>query len=234
MKVVFVGPTLPNAAVIAGHSVLIRPPAAMGDLLCACREGATVIGLVDGMFADVPSVWHKEILFALSQGVRVFGAASMGALRAAECAHYGMVGLGEVYRRYANGELVDDADVAQLHGPEQLGYVSLSEPLVNVIATLDLLLKSGALCKAEFNDLVRSARHIFFKKRTNRAIVAGANFTDAARRGEVEHLLKTQAVNAKQLDAAELLAAVKNAPDRRQMPPTSWTFHTTSQWARIL
>ena len=44
----------------------------------AVIEGATVIGLIDGFFENVASVWHKEILFALSEGVQVFGAASMG------------------------------------------------------------------------------------------------------------------------------------------------------------
>ncbi|MEJ0097006.1 MAG: TfuA-like protein [Bauldia sp.] len=50
----------------------------------AVLAGASVIGLVDGVFENVASVWHKEILYALSEGVQVFGAASMGALRAAD------------------------------------------------------------------------------------------------------------------------------------------------------
>ena len=40
------------------------------------------IGIIDGYFQQVPSVWHKEILWAMAQGVHVFGSASMGALRA--------------------------------------------------------------------------------------------------------------------------------------------------------
>ena len=52
------------------------------------------IGIVDGFFHQQPSVWHREILYALSQGVPVFGGASMGALRAAELADYGMTGVG--------------------------------------------------------------------------------------------------------------------------------------------
>ena len=69
-------------------------PGEAGDLYRAARGGARVIGLVDGVFEDRPTVWHKEILWALDRGVRVLGAASLGALRAAECAPFGMEGVG--------------------------------------------------------------------------------------------------------------------------------------------
>ena len=42
-----------------------------------------VVGVIDGAFLSGPAVWHREIIWALSQGVQVLGAASMGALRAA-------------------------------------------------------------------------------------------------------------------------------------------------------
>ena len=62
----------------------VLPPAARGDLYRAALAGPQVIGLIDGYFDGVPAVAHKEILWALDQGIRVLGAASMGALRAAE------------------------------------------------------------------------------------------------------------------------------------------------------
>src|SRR5262245_46332423 len=47
----------------------------------------------------------------LSSGVAVAGAASIGALRSAECSAFGMVGIGKILRRFSAGELADDADV---------------------------------------------------------------------------------------------------------------------------
>ena len=88
MKVVFVGPSFPDIGKLS--DVEIRPPACQGDVMRAVRDGATAIGLIDGQFEFVAPVWHKELLFALSQNIGVFGAASMGALRAAECAAFGM------------------------------------------------------------------------------------------------------------------------------------------------
>jgi hypothetical protein len=80
MKVVFAGPSLFGCEIKA-PDVEFRPPAAQGDILQAVHDGASVIGTVDGCFESVASVWHKEILYALSRGVRCLGAASMGLAR---------------------------------------------------------------------------------------------------------------------------------------------------------
>lgn len=234
MKVVFVGPTLPNAVDLVPTNVEVRGPAKNRDILAAVGEGATVIGLIDGNFEDVAPIWHKEILFALSQGVRVYGSSSMGALRAAECAAFGMIGIGNIYNRYASGELFDDSDVAHVHGPKEMNYVSLSEPLVNVLATLDELLMRHELDQAEFASLRTSAELIFFKERTYRAIVAKANLPDHSSRESLQVLLRTNAINQKRRDALELLNAIATADERRQKAPTDWTFAETEQWRKIL
>src|SRR5262245_8912136 len=139
MKVLFAGPScarsLPGLRGIP--NLILAGPAAYGDVARATLQGAAAIGIVDGRFEDTRAVWHKEILFALSQGVAVAGAASMGALRAAECAWFGMIGIGEVFKRFSSGEFEDDADVAQLHAPAELGYQALTEPLANIVPTLD-------------------------------------------------------------------------------------------------
>ena len=73
-----------------------------------------MIGIIDGGFEYTAPVWHKEILYALSAGTRVLGAASMGALRAAECHSFGMTGVGSIFKEYRDGTRIDDSDVAQI------------------------------------------------------------------------------------------------------------------------
>ncbi|RYG97907.1 MAG: antibiotic resistance protein, partial [Alphaproteobacteria bacterium] len=158
MKVVFVGPSLSNANDLSGHQIEIRPPAVQGDMLRAVRDGATVIGLVDGGFEYTAPVWHKEILYALSRRVAVVGAASMGALRAAECQPFGMVGVGRIFNDYASGELVDDADVALLHGPMEYGFRPITLPMVNIRATLKALEDRQIFTKVEADEFERIAR----------------------------------------------------------------------------
>ncbi len=98
MKIVFAGPSLHGTPVEWGD-IVCRGPAETGAIERALGDGATVIGLVDGHYQQVGAVWHKEILAALAAGAAVFGAASMGALRAAECAPFGMVPVGSIARR---------------------------------------------------------------------------------------------------------------------------------------
>jgi hypothetical protein len=59
MKILFVGPTLPDAAEIAGPGIALRPPAQKGDIVKAVEGGANAIGLIDGFFENVAPVWHK-------------------------------------------------------------------------------------------------------------------------------------------------------------------------------
>src|SRR3712207_5593379 len=98
--VVFLGPTLrvEQAREILDATYLL--PVAAGDVWRALRTKPDAIGIIDGYFEHTPSVRHKEILLALARGVRVYGASSMGALRACETAPYGMIGVGEVFEAF--------------------------------------------------------------------------------------------------------------------------------------
>ncbi len=106
------------------------------------------IGIIDGYFDTMPSIWHKEILWAMRQGVHVSGSASMGALRAAELAAFGMEGVGAIFDAYRSGELEDDDEVAVVHAPAEKGYRALSMAMVNIRATL---------AAAEAQQIVRPA-----------------------------------------------------------------------------
>ena len=88
------------------------------------------------MFESVGAVWHKEILLALQDGIAVYGASSMGAIRAAELAPFGMVGVGAIYEAYCDGRYTDDDEVALLQGPATFGYPAMSEAMVNIRATV--------------------------------------------------------------------------------------------------
>ncbi|RCS23491.1 antibiotic resistance protein [Phyllobacterium salinisoli] len=230
MKVVFVGPTLPDAPDLAGDDIAVRPPARQGDILEAVRQGANVIGLVDGNFEHVAPIWHKEILHALSQGVKICGAASMGALRAAECSPYGMEGVGSIYRQYERGEILDDADVAQLHAPRELRYFSISVPMVNVVATLKRLYSEELIDRGEAEALEEAARAIFFKERTYQAVTDRAVLTDMRRKAEILEFLPAFEVNQKRLDALELLRWLASAQNIRTPVTASWSFNSTSMW----
>jgi hypothetical protein len=161
--IIFVGPTLAGERP-APPGVELRPPAEAGDFYRAARGGADVIGLIDGAFEDRPTVWHKEILWALDRGVRVVGAASLGALRAAECAPFGMEGIGEIFRRCLSGALEDDHELALAYAPAELGYAPLSEPLVNVRATLEAAARARLIRSRAAAALLGHAARLPFRE----------------------------------------------------------------------
>jgi hypothetical protein len=104
------------------------PPASHGDILRSVLEfSPKQVVLIDGVFHQSLAVWHKEIVFALLEGIVCIGAASMGALRAAELWRYGMIGVGKIFEMYKAGE-EDDSLVAMTFDSET--YRPLSEAAV--------------------------------------------------------------------------------------------------------
>ena len=212
--------------------VELRPPAAKGDISQAVSEGAKVIGLVDGYFETTAAVWHKEILHALCCGVSVFGAASIGALRAAECAAFGMIGIGTIYEAYAAGRVEDDAEVALLHAPRELGYAPLSEPLVNVRATLGHLLTGDLITEPQFQTLIEASSSIFYKQRTWKRILEAAVLSDEER-ALVGGLIRRFRIDQKRIDAVALVEAVALEANVRPQTAPAWEFSYTSYFRTL-
>lgn len=220
---------LAGATPVLGDIVL-RPPAAHGDLTRAVLEGATAIGLVDGLFEAVAAVWHKEILFALSRGVRVLGGASMGALRAAECAALGMEAVGPIALSYLDGSRDDDADVGLVHAPAEFGYLPLTEPMVDIEATLTRLLTLGLATPDEQRRILAHARAIFFAERTVDLIVPPSL---AARRDAILAAYDDHRVAQKQADALALIERLQALPDRRDFR-ADFALAESPMWRRRL
>jgi hypothetical protein len=231
--VIFAGPSFPPSKRPAIAGLEWRPPLRRGDLYLAALDRPGFIGVVDGFFETVPTVWHKEILWAMAQGIHVYGAASIGALRAAELAAFGMIGVGLVYREFRSGGLTDDDEVAVLHGPAELDYVPVTEAMVNVRSTVDCALQSGIVEPKVAAILVSAAKSLFYKDRTYELIL-----TRAAERGLASEELDRFAdwlphgkVDQKRLDAEEMLGAIVSHM-RTDAPPfeASYKFAHTFAW----
>lgn len=232
MKILFAGPSLYPLSPLP-DGIRLHPPAAQGNLQAAVLAGASVIGLVDGLYESIAAVWHKEILFALSQGVAVLGAASLGALRAAECEAFGMVAVGAVARLYADGGLDDDAAVAQLHAPADLGFQPVTEALVDCGPAIGSLERAGLVGREEAARLLAAATRLFFKNRTWSAVFREAGLSDEAATAARAHL-KDRHASVKRRDALLLVAAMDALPDRRGEARPAWQVSPTEAWLRTL
>ena len=163
--IAFLGPSLAKREAVSIFNADYRGPAAMGDVTRAASENPAAIVLIDGIFESGPSVWHKEILWALSRGIAVIGASSMGALRAAELCNYGMVGFGHVFEDFRSGKLNDDDEVAVIHAPIELDYAPLSDAMVDIRAAVELAVSRGVLDISEARTVLRTAKACHFKRR---------------------------------------------------------------------
>lgn len=216
LDVVFLGPTLrrEEARRILPDAVFL-PPAGMGDVLGAAqRFRPHSVSLVDGTFLSNMSVFHKEILYAIDCGIWVLGSSSMGALRAAECDDYGMIGIGGIYDKLVSGEIEDDDEVALTHGGESEGFRPLSDAFVTIRATLEGAQAEGLLNADEAAALIALQKARYFPDRRLSGIPGDARVLGIG--DERVQILRDWArhhvIDPKRDDALSLLRAVADLP----------------------
>jgi hypothetical protein len=206
--VVFLGPSLPADEARRLASCRVLPPARQGDVWRALSLRPRAIALVDGLFEAQPSVWHHELLAALEAGVAVFGGASMGALRAAELFAHGMVGVGQIFKWYRDGVLVDDSEVALLHADAEFGYQPFTVPLVNIRHVAAQARRARVLNLRQVRALVTSAEGLFYQERTwQRILQAVRPAWPAAAREGWEEWFSRGVEDLKRLDAIACIRA---------------------------
>ena len=232
---VFIGPTLPIAQARERLDADYLPPVRQGDVYRAVvRWRPRAIGIIDGYFHQVPSVWHKEILWAMAEGVHVFGSASMGALRAAELEPFGMHGVGDVFAAFRDRTIEDDDEVAVIHGPPETGYLAASEAMVNIRRTLANALAQGVVGAATKEALESIAKLLYYPKRA---------YPEILKRGAAEGLpgdelsalrtwLEHGRVDQKREDALAMLAVMGDLLAKHPAPRcVDYKFQHTTMWA---
>lgn len=167
-RVVFLGPSLDPKEAENHLEARYLPPIRRGDLPKVIAEGAQEIGIIDGEFGQSLAVSVMEICAGLKQGVVIRGAASMGALRAAECQSAGMLGTGWIFEGYVKGLLRADDEVALMFDPRT--YQALTIPLVNVRWALRIAIEANVLAPSVERDLLQLARRVRYTTRDQAAL----------------------------------------------------------------
>lgn len=169
---VYAGPSLNADAVRALlPEAVVHPPVRHGDLTASPAGPGDRVVVLDGQFFQSASVRHKEICEVIARGAAVYGAASMGALRAAELGPYGMTGSGIVHRLYATGLLERDDEVALVHTEPDAGSRALTVALVSVRVALRRLVRRQAITALDEVRLLAAAEQLPFTSRTWRGIL---------------------------------------------------------------
>ena len=209
---VFVGPSISADLVgTALPNAIIRPPAAQGDILRALYDRPTAIAVIDGYFDLVPAVWHKEIMVALASGVAVYGASSIGALRAAELQPFGMIGHGRIFECYRDGILEDDDEVAVVHASPEDGYRQLSHALVDLRDLYERAEDTRVITPEVRRRLVDAAKQLPYPERHHRRVLECVDPVGIPV-AQLDAFVRDAGPGLKARDALSLLALLAETP----------------------
>ncbi|MDA7534609.1 TfuA-like protein [Verrucomicrobia bacterium] len=221
---VFLGPSLPIEVARRILPADYYPPAQMGDVYHILGAGLKQILIIDGVFHGAPSIWHREILEALRAGIIVYGACSMGALRAAELEPFGMIGLGKIFGWYKSGLIEGDDEVALVHGDKESDYLPMTVPLVNVRETLGRMRMERLINANEASLLLKNIRSICYLERTSQAIKNKLNeckFIEG-KKDLIFNFFHERLVNLKSLDAVQALKILASDKFSSHSNEASW------------
>ncbi|GBC74664.1 hypothetical protein HRbin05_00709 [archaeon HR05] len=202
--IIFLGPSL---SMDKAKSILLdaeyRPPARKGDLLKV--DSNTIIGLIDGVFLQDYPPTPIEVYTAIARGAKVFGAASIGALRAVELERLGMKGIGTIFRLYRQGRIEGDDEVAVTFNSND--YSLHSEALIDIRYTLYHAYKAGVISNDTRRRLVSIAKWIYFPYRTYDAIISKAREKGISSRelSALESYIQSNKRSLKEEDSIKLL-----------------------------
>lgn len=188
-----------------------RPPIVRGDLAKLPKK-TVAVGIIDGVFYNETAIAHKEIIAVMKNGIKVYGSSSMGALRAAELAEFGMIGVGRIYDCYRSGRITNDDEVAVTFSP--VTGEQMTEPLVNVRYQLKAAETDGILTSKERHEIIELAGRFFYPDRTYTYIVGRAVKADIISHEKAAGLLeyiRDRPVNLKAEDAVLLLNTIRKA-----------------------
>lgn len=193
------------AALLPGARV--EGPVQRGALSGDVAAGVAVVVIIDGRFQHALAVSPGEVLDALRAGVRVYGASSMGALRAAELAPYGMVGHGQIYEWIRAEPCFRDDYLGQVFVPGRGAEASM--PYADLRFAVRALAAEGALAADLAAEIDACYRELHFAERDlfQLRLALRQRGVDATAAGAaIERLAR--APRQKQLDARGVLARV--------------------------
>ena len=186
--------------------VIYKRPIKRGDLSLALKENPDIIGIIDGVFHQNSAVGHKEILNVMKIGIEVYGASSMGALRASELDVLGMHGIGYVYNQYASGEVDSDDDVAVMLDSETLE--ALSEPLINMKYVFTNAASQNIITEDEKDELLEIAKKTYYPKRNYSQTLSSSSLDDETKDKLIDFIRESEDI--KKEDAKDLIRHIKN------------------------
>lgn len=222
--VVFLGPSLALSAASQILDADFRPPLRAGDLDKLPERG--IVGIVDGVLEPSLHISSAEVRRAGARDLRLFGAASTGALLAVAFPPPTLTGLGRVQEVLTFDPETNEDLVAVLYSDPD--GKRLTEPLINALLTLIDLVGPDDASPTAVAGVVGSLRRLPLPERSTPAVLASLQI--AAHDAGFPRV-PTQIRDYKGADAMLLLrhlASVKPSPQHHSGPDSDLPRNRTS------
>lgn len=210
LPIIFLGPTLSLEKARKLIEADFVPPAKKGDFInLTMYSEKRIIILIDGVFLqDYPPTPIEVFQVIQKPNFQVYGASSLGALRAVELEKFGMKGYGQVFELYKKNIINADDEVAVTFDNE---YNLLSEAMIDIRYNLFHALKKGIIDKDTKSIMTKIAKNIYFPFR-NYDIIINKSINKYPHKEEYlknfQEFISKNRTSIKELDAINLLKKI--------------------------
>jgi hypothetical protein len=214
IPIVFLGPSLSIEKARKIINAKFLPPAKKGDFIkLSLISEKKIIILIDGVFLqDYPPTPIEVFQVVNKNNFQVYGASSLGALRAVELEKFGMKGYGRVFEIFKKNIINSDDEVAVTFDNS---YNLLSEAMIDIRYNLFLAFKKGIIDKETKQLITRTAKKIYFPFRSYENIMKKSIELYSNRRDTIKdfnNFVSTQRQSLKELDAMGILKKIAENP----------------------
>jgi hypothetical protein len=128
------------------------------------KDGVHIVGILDGEYVNGLSVSPTEIMDALRCGLKVYGAAGIGALRAAELNAFGMKGCGRIYEYIKSSNYFADDHIGQNYWNAEISTDAV--PFLDIKLSLDELVSQKKVTPKESKKILGHYQDLHFSRRS--------------------------------------------------------------------
>ena len=139
-----------------------------------------------------------------------------------------MCGVGRVFELFRNNVLTYDDEVAVVHGPEEVGYVGSTTPLVDMRATLHQALTALTIDSVLHDELLGAAQSLPYWHSTYSKLFSLHAHVSAS----VQTWIVAHPVQQKRADAIKMLEEMPNVADRPKR--VQFCFHHSTAFENLI
>lgn len=212
LPIVFLGPSLKLDKARQIINAEFKPPAKKGDFInLSLISDTRKVVLIDGVFfQDYPPTPIEVFQVIRKSNFKVYGASSIGALRAVELEKFGMKGIGKIFELFKKNIINSDDEIAVTFDSN---YNLISEAMIDIRYNIFLAWKHKIIDKETKQSMIKIAKRIYFPYRSYDNIIAKSLDLFPSHRISIlkfREYICSNRVSLKELDALKTLRYISS------------------------